>query len=68
MGIWQQIVPHESLEEMMWVNREHIHSTGEAELVSSPPTCLLLVLAELESPQHVLSLGNGYIGDLDKGT
>lgn len=52
----------------MWVNREHIHSTGEAELVSSPPTCLLLVLAELESPQHVLSLGNGYIGDLDKGT
>lgn len=53
MGIWQQSVPHKSLEEMMWANHEHIHSTGEAELVSSPPTCLLLVIAELEGPQYV---------------
>lgn len=59
-------VSQESLEVMTWINHEHVHSTGEAEFVNSPVMCLLPVVAELEGPQHVLSLCNGCTGDLDK--
>lgn len=61
-------VSQESLEVMMWINREHVHSTGEAEFVNSPVMCLLPVVAELEGPRHVLSLCNGYTGDGDRST
>lgn len=52
----------------MWVTHEHVRSVAEAEFVNSSPLCLLPVIAELEGPQCVLSLGNGFPGDLDKGT
>lgn len=51
----------------MWVNHEHVRWAGEAGFVSSPPPYLLPVIAELDGP-GVCCLGNGFTGDLDRGT